>query len=64
MMNRMTLGSLFDGSGGFPLAARNVGIKALWASEEESTQMTTAEWDFLQAALSWLMDEPEQELEE
>lgn len=31
----LTLGSLFDGSGGFPLAARNVGIKPLWASEVE-----------------------------
>lgn len=31
----MTLGSLFDGSGGFPLAARNVGIMPSWASEIE-----------------------------
>ena len=31
----MTLGSLFDGSGGFPLAARNVGIMPIWASEIE-----------------------------
>lgn len=31
----MKLGSLFDGSGGFPLAARNVGIEPTWASEIE-----------------------------
>lgn len=31
----MTLGSLFDGSGGFPLAGCIVGIKPLWSSEIE-----------------------------
>ena len=31
----MTLGSLFDGSGGFPLAASLVGITPIWASEVE-----------------------------
>lgn len=30
---QLTLGSLFDGSGGFMLAARNVGIRPVWASE-------------------------------
>lgn len=35
-MNRqLTLGSLFDGSGGFPLGAVLNGIKPLWASEIE-----------------------------
>lgn len=34
-MTVLTLGSLFDGSGGFPLAARNVGMRAVWASEIE-----------------------------
>ncbi|HEY3273069.1 MAG TPA: DNA cytosine methyltransferase, partial [Methanocella sp.] len=29
----MTLGSLFDGIGGFPLAASRVGIVPAWASE-------------------------------
>ncbi len=29
----MTLGSLFDGIGGFPLAASRHGIKPIWASE-------------------------------
>ena len=32
---RLTLGSLFDGSGGFPLAGKKVGIIPLWASEIE-----------------------------
>lgn len=32
----MTLGSLFDGIGGFPLAAVNNGIIPIWASEIES----------------------------
>ncbi len=31
----MTMGSLFDGIGGFPLAARRNGITTLWASEIE-----------------------------
>ena len=31
----MKLGSLFDGSGGFPLAAKNVGMTPVWASEIE-----------------------------
>lgn len=31
----LTLGSLFDGSGGFPLAGKLCGIKPLWASEIE-----------------------------
>lgn len=30
----MTLGSLFDGSGGFPLAASMCGIEPVWASEK------------------------------
>lgn len=31
----MTLGSLFDGSGGFPLAGALNGLTPLWASEIE-----------------------------
>jgi len=34
-MKRLTLGSLFDGSGGFPLGAVLHGITPLWASEIE-----------------------------
>lgn len=32
---QLTLGSLFDGSGGFPLAGMLSGIKPIWASEIE-----------------------------
>lgn len=32
-VKQLTLGSLFDGIGGFPLAAQRSGIKTLWASE-------------------------------
>jgi len=32
---QLTLGSLFDGSGGFPLAGMHAGIKPVWASEVE-----------------------------
>lgn len=35
MSNELTLGSLFDGSGGFPLGAKLVGIKPIWSSEIE-----------------------------
>lgn len=31
----MTLGSLFDGIAGFPLAAERQGIKTIWISEIE-----------------------------
>lgn len=34
-MNEITMGSLFDGSGGFPLACVLSGIKPVWASEIE-----------------------------
>ncbi len=34
-MKRYTMGSLFDGSGGFPLAASLCGIEPVWASEIE-----------------------------
>jgi len=36
-MKQLTLGSLFDGIGGFPLAAQRAGIKTLWASEIDPT---------------------------
>ncbi len=32
---QLTLGSLFDGSGGFPLGGKMAGIKPVWASEIE-----------------------------
>jgi len=34
-VKQLTLGSLFDGIGGFPLAAQRNGIKTVWASEIE-----------------------------
>lgn len=34
-MSALRLGSLFDGAGGFPLAATQVGIEPVWASEIE-----------------------------
>lgn len=37
-----TLGSLFDGIGGFPLAAVHNGIKPVWASEVEAWAETMA----------------------
>lgn len=33
--NKLTLGSLFDGSGGFPLGGLLSGITPVWASEIE-----------------------------
>jgi DNA (cytosine-5)-methyltransferase 1 len=35
-MTRPTLGSLFDGIGGFPLAAVRSGVTPVWASEIEA----------------------------
>ena len=34
-INELTMGSLFDGIGGFPLAAQRCGIRPMWASEIE-----------------------------
>ena len=41
-----TLGSLFDGSGGFPLAAQMDGITTLWASEVEPYPIAVTKWQF------------------
>lgn len=38
-MMALTMGSLFDGIGGFPLASERFGIKPLWASEIEPFPM-------------------------
>ena len=35
-MMQLTMGSLFDGIGGFPLAAERCGITPVWASEIEA----------------------------
>jgi len=42
----LTLGSLFDGIGGFPLAALRVGIKPVWASEIEEVPMSITKRHF------------------
>ncbi len=42
----MTMGSLFDGIGGFPLAAIRNGIKPIWASEIEKFPMEVTKIHF------------------
>ena len=42
----LTLGSLFDGIGGFPLAASRLGIKPLWASEIEPFPIAVTKYHF------------------
>lgn len=41
-----TLGSLFDGQGGFPLCAKEVGIDPVWASEIEKHAIAVARYHF------------------
>ena len=41
-----TLGSLFDGIGGFPLAAVKVGITPIWASEIEAAPVSITKRHF------------------
>lgn len=45
-MRPLTMGSLFDGIGGFPLAAERFGIKSLWASEIEPFPMEVTKQRF------------------
>lgn len=40
-MKALTLGSLFDGIGGFPFAAIHNGIIPVWASEIEAFPIST-----------------------
>ena len=48
-MKNLTLGSLFDGSGGFPLAGMLAGITPVWASEVEpfAVRVTTRRLPFM-----------------
>ena len=46
----ITLGSLFDGIGGFPLAAQRVGITPIWASEIEPFPLRVTALRFPQMA--------------
>ena len=45
-MSELTMGSLFDGIGGFPLAAVRNGIKPLWASEIEAFPIEVTKFRF------------------
>ena len=45
-MSRLTMGSLFDGIGGFPLAAVRKGITAVWASEIEALPIAVTKLRF------------------
>lgn len=45
---RITLGSLFDGLGVFPLAASSYGIEPLWASEIEKVPISITKKHFPQ----------------
>jgi hypothetical protein len=45
-MGAKTLGSLFDGSGGFPLAGLLDSIEPLWASEIEPYPIAVTEYNF------------------
>lgn len=45
-MGKMRLGSLFDGIGGFPLAAVRNGIRPLWASEVEKFPIDVTSYHF------------------
>lgn len=51
-----TMGSLFDGIGGFPLAAIHNGITPLWASEIEPFPIETEERDEIYMALRGILD--------
>jgi site-specific DNA-cytosine methylase len=46
MRNVLTLGSLFDGIGGFPLAAVREGILPVWASEIEAAPISITKRHF------------------
>ena len=66
-MTELKLGSLFDGSGGFPLAGAMHGITPIWASEVEpypiavsmsrfvlsiiSTEVRSSRWTYLPSVL-------------
>lgn len=50
-MENLTLGSLFDGSGGFPLGGLLAGVTPVWASEVEpfAVRVTTKRLPFMKA---------------
>ena len=46
MKKQLTLGSLFDGIGGFPLAGQKSGMRPVWASEIEPFPIRVTEERF------------------
>ena len=48
MSRPITMGSLFDGIGGFPLAAVRCGVQPLWASEIETFPIAVTRMRFPQ----------------
>ena len=46
MTKTLTLGSLFDGIGGFPKSARRCGIAAVWASEIDENAISVTRRHF------------------
>ena len=52
-MSGLTLGSLFDGIGVFPLAASRCGIRPLWASEIEAAPISITRRHFPDMAPTW-----------
>ena len=50
MAEQLTLGSLFDGSGGFPLGGLLCGVEPVWASEIElfPIRVTTKRFPWMQ----------------
>ena len=53
ILSGLTMGSLFDGIGGFPLAAARYGIQTIWASEIEPFPMEVTERRFPSMAHKW-----------
>ena len=49
----MKLGSLFDGSGGFPLSGYLCGIEPVWASEIEPYPIAVTKSRFPKQMLTW-----------
>ena len=57
-MKDITLGSLFDGSGGFPLAGAHAGITPVWAAEIEPYPIAVSSLHFIRMSLFELLYPP------
>ena len=63
ILSGLTMGSLFDGIGGFPLAAARYGIQTIWASEIEPLLTSiNATLDEMQAKLAQVQDSADSEI--